>query len=113
MTTTFDELVGEVARGETVILVNRLVGPSQVRMVIFQRSDGSLWQATDEIGTEAWAWTLPQCEFAYLHAARLFNDAPQLDPERLFRFISLMRGADEAYAAIEAAQYIVRQAKAS
>lgn len=110
MTTTFDELVGEVARGETVILVNRLVGPSQVRMVIFQRADGAIWQATDEIGTAAWPWSLTQLEFAYQHCARLFNDAPQLDAERLYRWIAFRRGADEAYAAIEAAQYIVRQA---
>lgn len=109
--TTFNDLMDEVERGETALLVDKLVGPSGIRFVLVQRNDGGIWQVFE--GCEAHAWSIPSMQRLYFNCERMVEIAGALNEERLFRHINYRLAMDETAAAIEAAQYIVSHARAS
>ncbi len=65
---TFTDLLAEVEQERAWIIVDRPVGPSQVRLIIVQREDGSVWEAEDmfgQLGQMAVPWSLVVMERMY------------------------------------------------
>lgn len=120
MSLTFDQLLDEVLAGSATRLVDRPVGPAAVRLLIVQRADGSIWEATNGRDTEANAWALDSLQRVFLGVGRMTKFAPELDLERLGRYIALLAGQDRAeaerieeWAAVRAAETLLQKARAS
>jgi hypothetical protein len=95
VTTTYGTLLDELQRGSAVLLSSARVGPCQVHTIVVQRESGAIWQATEQMGSQAEEWSLRAQEHVYHHAS-MFADA-ELDGERLFRYMNFARAAEESY----------------
>ena len=116
MTTTFTDLMDEVQHERAWLLMDKPVGPQQVRRILVQREDGSIWAAEDwytEVGAMAVPWplnVLVRVHEDYVGGGNMLRTSA-LDVAALGDYIANRRAQDEVAAAVEAAEYLVRGAR--
>lgn len=118
--THFNDLLDEVIHQEAHLLSDtneEMAYGGVYRRLIVQRSGGGIWEAwrffAPHDGDEAREWSIPMMQAVYMRPAYFKQWACNLDSEALYHWCEYRMGADERYAAIEAAEQVIKQAQAS
>lgn len=126
--THFNDLLDEVTHSEAHLLsdtMETMAYGGVYRRLIVQRTGGGIWEAwrffSPHDGDEAREWSIPMMQAVYLRPAYFKQWACNLDGEALYHWVQYRQGADDRwaeieaqqYAAVEAAEQVIKQARAS